>query len=314
MKISSLFDAKARRTPLLSFEFFPPRSPEAAERLFTSVRELSRFQPDFVSVTYGAGGSTRATTAGIAERLQKEYGLSAMAHLTCVGASRAELGAIARDLRARGIENIMALRGDPPRGELAFLAPEAGLSHASELIELLRAEGDSCIGAACYPEKHPESKSIHDDLTHLANKVRSGADFLVTQFVFDAADYVAFVARARRFGICVPILPGVIPLADFDTVLKLAHRCGATVPSHLRAALGSQPQSPQRATRGLELTRDLCDALLRAGAPGIHIYTRNQSDVSPVLDALHLTVAREFDLSPVEPGTRNAAANPSMYT
>lgn len=285
MKIRSLFEAPDA-APSLSFEFFPPRSEEAEQRLFASVKTLCRFRPSFVSITYGAGGSTRDVTAELAERMQKEHGLVTMAHLTCVGASRGELRAIARDLRKRGVENVMALRGDPPRGAGEFAPLPGGLSYASELVRLLRAEFDFSIGAACYPQTHPQSVSVDDDVARLADKVASGADFLVTQFVFEASEYFAFVARARDQGIRVPILPGVVPLSDIDAVLRMASRCGARVPSWIRDELTALNTEAARAARGLELTRELCDALLRGGAPGLHVYTRNQSDIVPVLDEL----------------------------
>lgn len=293
MKISSLFEAPDA-APSLSFEFFPPRSEEAEQRLFASVQTLCRFRPSFVSVTYGAGGSTRDVTARVAERMQKEHGLIAMAHLTCVGSTRVELGAIARDLRERGLQNVMALRGDPPRGAPYFTPVHGGLSYASELIRVLRADFDFSIGAACYPEKHPQSVDAEDDVARLAEKVAAGADFLITQFVFEAAHYFAFVARARRHGIRVPIIPGVVPLSDIDAVLRMASRCGATVPARIRDELTGLKAEPERAARGLEITRELCNALLRGGAPGLHIYTRNQSDIAPVLDELEWPRASGF--------------------
>jgi methylenetetrahydrofolate reductase (NADPH) len=285
MKIRSLFEAPDA-APSLSFEFFPPRSDDAEARLFAAVRALDRYRPSFVSITYGAGGSTRDATAQIAERMQKEHGLVTMAHLTCVGASREELRTIARDLRKRGVENIMALRGDPPRGVGEFAPLPGGLSYASQLVRLLRTEFDFSIGAACYPQKHPQSISVDDDVTRLAEKVASGADFLVTQFVFEASEYFAFVGRAREHGIRVPIIPGVVPLSDIDAVLRMASRCGASVPARIREELTRLDGEPERFARGLEMTRELCDALLRGGAPGIHIYTRNQSDIAKVLDEL----------------------------
>jgi methylenetetrahydrofolate reductase (NADPH) len=284
VKIRDLLGAS---TPSLSFEFFPPKTEAGTQRLFEAVRELQQFRPDFVSVTYGAGGSTRAATADIVERLQREHGLCAMAHLTCVGSSRAELVAIAQSLQARGIENVMALRGDPPQGEPNFRPATHGLSHASDLIRLLRAEADFCVAAACYPEKHPQSLSLDADVARLAEKVAAGADFLITQFIFDAREYFAFVARARRRGIGVPIIPGVLPLTDFDAVLSMATKCCATVPNSIREELANpRDDAAHRTERGLELTRALCEALLAGGAPGLHFYTRNRSDIAPVLGSL----------------------------
>ncbi|MGC4086706.1 MAG: methylenetetrahydrofolate reductase [NAD(P)H] [Polyangiaceae bacterium] len=282
-------EALASGGPSLSFEFFPPRDAAAQDRLFQSVRELSRFQPSFVSVTYGAGGSARGATADIVERLQKELGLCTVAHLTCVGASRAELFATAHDLVARGVENVLALRGDPPRGELNFRPSADGPRYASQLLRLLARDFDFCLGAACYPEKHPEAESLESDLQHLAEKVDAGAEFLLTQLFFDADDYFAFVARARAHGIFTPIVPGILPATDLDTVLAWSKRCGARVPASLLATLESarDDRAAQHAV-GLELTRALCERLLAGGAPGLHLYTRNRSDALPMLEQLDL--------------------------
>jgi methylenetetrahydrofolate reductase (NADPH) len=284
VKIRDVFGGES---PSLSFEFFPPRDSDGVDRLFQSVRALAAFEPSFVSVTCGAGGSTRTTTAEIVERLQKDEGLCAMAHFTCVGSSRAELLAVARDLEARGIENVLALRGDPPKGEASFRAAEGGLSYASELLQLLRAQSRFCLGAACYPEKHPEAATLDMDLARLAEKVNAGAEFLLTQFFFEADDYFSYVARARAHGIRVPIVPGVLPVTDLTAVLSMARKCGATVPASVRERLegGNSDPDAQR-ERGLELTRELCETLLAHGAPGLHLYTRNRSDVIPVLRAL----------------------------
>ncbi|MFZ5897094.1 MAG: methylenetetrahydrofolate reductase [NAD(P)H] [Myxococcota bacterium] len=272
-------------TPSLSFEFFAPREEAGVRRLFGTIEILRRFEPNFVSVTYGAGGSTRTATAEIVERLQKQEGLCAVAHLTCVGASRGELVAIARDLQARGIENVLALRGDPPKGEATFRVAQGGLSYASELLRLLREEADFCLGGACYPEKHPEAESLDLDLARLAEKVEAGAEYLITQLFFDVSDYVSFVERARRFGIHVPIVPGVLPATDLDALLSMAKKCGASVPAELHQELAAL-SGDARFERGVELTLELCRALLAYGVPGLHFYTRNRGEVAHVLEAL----------------------------
>lgn len=272
----------------LSFEFSPPKESLGVERLFDSARKLAAFEPTFVSVTYGAGGSTRGSTSELCQRLIGDEGLCAMAHLTCSGASAEELGQIAADLRARGIENVLALRGDPPRGEARFSAASGGFSHASELIRFLRADFDFGIAAACYPEKHAEAPSLDVDLERLREKVEAGAQFLITQLFFEPALYVDFVAQARAAGIRVPILPGVLPATDLPALQRMCARCEAGVPEFVVQALGRHQHDPRAMLEaGLELTLAQCRALLEAGAPGLHFYTRNRwVETAAVLERL----------------------------
>lgn len=276
MKIAQLF---ARREPVFSFEFFPPKSDEAVEQLMSTVADLgAALAPGYVSVTYGAGGGTRARTLECVRRIRGELGLTAMAHLTCVGHTAGELTTIVRELQDAGVENVLALRGDPPKGESTFVATAGGFRHASELVRHLRSGFDLCLGGACYPEKHPEAPSAAADLAHLVDKVRAGVDFLVTQLFFDAADYFAFVARARAAGITVPIVPGIMPITNVAQIERFTTMCGARIPSDLAARLAPHREDPAAVMAiGLEHATLQCRELLAGGAPGLHFYTLNKS-------------------------------------
>lgn len=273
MKISSLF---AQGKPVFSFEFFPPKDDAGTEALYrVIVDELKPLGPSFVSVTYGAGGSTRDRTLALVGRIQNEIGLTAMAHLTCVGASREELGAVLDRLKHLGIENVLALRGDPPKGETAFRPVEGGFAHAADLVALVRARDGFCIGAACYPEGHVESRDRAADLVFLKRKADAGADFLVTQLFFDPEDYVDFVRRARAIGIVQPIVPGIMPVGNLEQVKRFTALCGARIPATLLKRLEAAPQDAARI--GIEHAIAQCRELLARGAPGIHFYTLNKS-------------------------------------
>lgn len=275
MKIRDKFLVEART---FSFEFSPPRTPEAAARLFETASRLRRLAPTFVSVTYGAGGSTRRNTIEIVSRLQQELGLTAAAHLTCVGHSRAELGEILAELGSRGIENLMLLRGDPPQNEPSFVPAPDGFRHAFELVRLARSSGDFSIGVAGYPEVHPESIDRRHDLENLRAKVDSGADFVVTQLFFDNDDYFEFVDGARALGVSRRIIPGVMPALSWPQIQRMAKLCGARVPEALARDLEAAGEDRVRAERvGIRWATAQCEDLLRRGAAGIHLYTLNQS-------------------------------------
>jgi methylenetetrahydrofolate reductase (NADPH) len=272
-------DSLGQGRPIFSFEFFPPKTDEAARKLMETVRDLKEMiAPDFVSVTYGAGGSTRARTMEVVTRIQGDLGIPSMAHLTCVGASRGEIREVVDKLTAEGIENILALRGDPPKGEAEFRVAEDGFGHANELIAFLREGYDVCIGAACYPEKHPESPSPDDDLRWTRAKVDAGAAFLTTQLFFDHTDYFAFVERARAAGIGVPIIPGIMPITNVAQIERFTKMCGATIPDPLLERLHRyQDDAALVMATGIEHAIQQCRALLDAGAPGLHFYTLNKS-------------------------------------
>jgi len=275
-RIEGLF---GRDKPVFSFEFFPPRNDEAANRLIQTVEELgSMYEPDFVSVTYGAGGSTRGRTLELVTRIQSELGLTAMAHLTCVGHTRDELRGVLDRLREGGIRNILALRGDPPKGESEFREVEGGFRHGSELASFVRERGGFSIGGACYPESHPESSSPEDDLRWTKHKVECGVDFLVSQIFFDDADYFSYVERARAAGIKVPIVPGIMPITNVAQIERFTRMCGARIPDDLHKRLTKFQDDPSVVMAiGIEHAIRQCRELLEGGAPGIHFYTLNKS-------------------------------------
>ncbi len=261
-----------------SFEFSPPRTPDAIEKLFQTAERLRRLSPTFVSVTYGAGGSTRRNTIDIVARLGAELRLTAAAHLTCVGHSQGELHEILTELGSRGIENLMLLRGDPPRDQPSFVPAPDGFANAYQLVRLARSLGDFSIGVAGYPEGHQECSDAARDLDHLKAKVESGADFVVTQLFFANDDYFSFVARARSIGIACRIIPGVMPALSWPQIQRMAKLCGASIPAALARNLEAAGEDRARSERvGIDWAMAQCEELLRRGAPGIHLYTLNQS-------------------------------------
>ena len=269
-------DYLATGRPSCSFEFFPPKTPAGVEALFATVADLRDLEPSFVSVTYGAGGSTRELTIELVQRIKRETGIEAMAHLTCVGHGREELRGILRQLAAGGIENIMALRGDPPKGEAEFVRPADGFGYGSELIAFIRSEPefDFCLGGGCYPEVHVECSDADQDLANLAEKVASGVDFLVTQLFFDNERYFRFVERARAAGITLPIIPGIMPVTN--NVARL-ERFGAHLPAALREIVDQCADEAALIEAGIAWATAQCRELLDAGVPGLHCYTRTQS-------------------------------------
>ena len=273
-------DRLAAGQPSISFEFFPPKSDEAGAQLERTIAELSALEPAFVSVTYGAGGSTREKTLEIVSRIRQQTGIEAMAHLTCVGATREEIGAVVTRLAATGVSNILALRGDPPKGETTFSAVDGGFSYASELIAFIRAaHGMSLsVGGAAYPEKHVECANPAVDLKNLKRKVDAGVDFLITQLFFDNRRYWEFCEQARAAGIRVPIIPGIMPITNAAQVERFTVACGATLPFQLAEELDNRRTDPQAVMQlGVAHATAQCIDLLRGGAPGIHFYTLNRS-------------------------------------
>lgn len=272
-------DAIGRDGPVFSFEFFPPKTPRGEENLFRVIDSLRQLHPTFVSVTYGAGGSTRDRTVDLVCRIKHEVGIEAMAHLTCVGASRAEIDAVLQRLAAGGIENVLALRGDPPRDRPVFEPPPDGFAHASDLVAFIRRRGfPFALGGAGYPEGHVECPDREQDMRHLKIKVDAGLDFIITQLFFDNEDYFSFVARARAHGITVPVIPGIMPVTNIGQIERFTALCGATIPATLRARLAAVANDEEAVRRvGIEYATAQCRDLLARGAPGIHFYTLNQS-------------------------------------
>lgn len=239
---------------------------------------LVPLEPAFVSVTYGAGGSTRTRTIEVVKALKRDLGLEAMAHLTCVSASTSELRAVLHEIEEAGIENVLALRGDPPRGADHFTPQPDGLAYASDLVELVSGEFGFCVGGACYPEKHIEAVDFASDLKHLQSKVQAGAQFLITQLFFDNEKYFVFVEKVRRMGIDVPIIPGIMPITNVDQVSRFTSMCGATLPDRLVVELEGRKEQPEAILDlGVAYATLQCVDLLAAGVPAIHFYTLNKS-------------------------------------
>ena len=277
MKIRELL---ARGCPSFSFEFFPPKSDEAAAQLENTIAELKELEPTFVSVTYGAGGSTREKTIDIVSRIKSETGIEAMAHLTCVGSTREELESVIDRLTEAGVENVLALRGDPPKGQTVFTAVEGGFRYANELVDMIRERygANLSVGGAGYPERHTECFNPHVDLMNLKRKVDAGVDFLITQLFFDNRRYFEFVDRARSVGIRVPIIPGIMPITNAGQVERFTSSCGATLPFQLAAELDRRRNDPSGVLQlGVAHATAQCIELLMGGAPGIHFYTLNRS-------------------------------------
>jgi len=288
MRIDQLI--KDSSEPLFSFEFFPPKTEEGERNLLEAVEALKPLDPAFVSVTYGAGGSTRDKTLEVVDRIRTEYGLEAMAHFTCVSATVDELRSTLDSLTELGVENVLALRGDPPDGG-EWTATEGGLTYSSELVELIDREYPHfAIGAACFPETHIAASSAEDDLQHLKEKVDAGADMLVTQLFFDNELYFDFVDRARAIGIEVPIIPGVMPITNVAQITRITQLCGSELPAELQSELKSRADNPEAVQEfGVAFATLQCAELLAGGAPGIHFYTLNRSPATrAIMSALRL--------------------------
>ena len=274
--ISELF---AQQRPLRSLEFFPPRDDAGVEALRATATALKRMNPDFVSVTYGAGGTTRDRTAQVSAMLKNDFGFTVMPHLTCVGHSRAELAGIADRIHAGGFRNIMTLRGDPPKGETTFTPYQDGLRYASDLVALLKSRhSDFCLGVGGYPEKHPEASSLAFDLENLKRKVDAGAAFITTQLFFDNAVYYRFVERCRAAGITVPIVPGIMPVLSLKQIQRFTTMCGTTLPPQLITRLEVAAENPDVVEIiGVDWALTQIRGLLANRAPGYHLYILNRA-------------------------------------
>ena len=284
MRIADRFKQPASAGPVFSFEFFPPKTPEAVERLYATAKELATHRPGFVSVTYGAGGSTRHLTVDLVTRIKREIGVETMAHLTTVGHTKEELVQVLDQLAAGGIENVLALRGDPPKGQGRFVKTEGGFEYGQELARFIKANYSFCIGGAAYPERHPDAPDLETDLRHLKEKVESGAEFLITQLFFDPVHYFRFVERARAIGIDVPIVPGIMPVTNVAQIHRFTSMCGASIPESLRDLLDRVKDDEQAVIAvGVEWASDQARRLLAGGAPGIHFYTLNRSHSSQMV-------------------------------
>lgn len=283
--ISGLFAQKPH--PLRSLEFFPPKDEAGVEVLRQTAKTLKRIAPDFVSVTYGAGGSTRERTAQVSRILREEIGFTVMPHLTCVGHTRDELNAVADNLFTGGYRNIMTLRGDPPKGQTEFVPYKDGLRYGSDLVALLKARHpEFCLGVGGYPEKHPEAPSLEVDLDNLKRKVDAGASFVTTQLFFDNAVYYRFVEKCRARGITVPIVPGIMPVLSLKQIKRFTEMCGAHLPPHLVTRLEVAAEDADVVEMiGLDWALDQIRGLLANGAPGYHLYIMNRAKSALALAA-----------------------------
>jgi methylenetetrahydrofolate reductase (NADPH) len=266
------------RRPVFSFEFFPPKSEEGRRTLETTLEVLKDDSPDYVSMTYGAGGSTRNATVELSRWIKHDLGIEAMAHLSCVGEPRERLADILDQIEGAGVENVLALRGDPPRGESEWQPHFGGLSYSVELIRLIRERSELCVGAACFPEIHPDAPDRRSDLRYAREKQEAGAAFLITQLFFDNELYFDFVEEARAAGINVPIIPGIMPITNLGQIKRFTEMCGASIPEELERQLNGRADDPEAvAELGVAYATLQCSDLLARGAPGIHFYTLNRS-------------------------------------
>ncbi|MFZ1866602.1 MAG: methylenetetrahydrofolate reductase [NAD(P)H] [Polyangiales bacterium] len=277
MRIADLYTSG--RGPVLSLEFFTPKNTAGRQGLFRAIERLQTIEPGFVSITCGAAGTTRERTADLAIEVQEKFGIPTMAHLVCTGTTKSELDATLRYMQARGIHNILALRGDPPRGDEHWRPVEGGFRYASELTAFVQAGFSLGIGGACYPEKHHEAPSLEADIRNLKRKVEAGAEFLITQLFFDNDKYWRFVEAVRAEGIHVPIVPGIMPLLSLANLQRIASLSpGTTIPRSLEAALRDAGDDDEAGLRaGVDFAAEQCRDLLRGGAPGLHFYTLNRS-------------------------------------
>jgi len=270
-------------TPSLSFEFFPPKDDIGFWDLYKTIESLKPLAPTYVSVTYGAGGSTRRKTIDLVERIKKDIGIEPMAHLTCVGADRTEIARVLDEFRANNIDNVLPLRGDPPQGELKFTPVEGGFRYASELVAFVRARtGDWFhIEVACYPEYHPQTRTAAEEVRNFKKKVDAGANAAITQYFYNADAYFRFVDECRAAGLTLPIVPGVMPIGNYSQLARFSDACGAEIPRWMRVKLeGYRDDSASIRAFGLDVVTALCEKLLAAGAPGLHFYTLNQAALS----------------------------------
>jgi methylenetetrahydrofolate reductase (NADPH) len=298
MRIDQILE---ERRPCFSFEFFPPKDDEGTERLFQTISELENDEPAFVSVTYGALGSTRDRTLNVVRRIKQETDIEPMAHFTCVGATVEELRATLDEMRDIGIDNVLALRGDPPQGETEWRQTPGGLKYSTELIELITSEYPFAVGAASFPEVHPEAPDLEHDLRFMHKKVEAGSTFLITQLFFDNDLYFEFVEAARERGIDVPIVPGIIPVTNYKQLKRITSMCGASIPDDFERELAARQEDPEAVKDlGVSFATLQCADLLARGAPGIHFYTLNKSPATrAILAALRASRPWDRALEPV---------------
>ena len=275
MKISEKLKSSS---PVFSFEFFPPKDEAGFQSLFEAIGRLKSANPAFVSVTYGAGGSTRSKTVDLVGKIKNDIEIESMAHLTCVGHQKEEIVSVLESLHTLEIDNVLALRGDPPKGDEKFVKTEGGFGYANELVSFIKSKSSFCVGAACYPEGHIECPNLTIDMDNLKRKVDAGVDFLITQLFFDNKYYFDFIDKTVQAGINIPIIPGIMPILNIKQSQRFTKMCGATISDSLLAKFdGVQDNLEKVREIGINHAIDQCKDLLRSGAPGIHFYTLNRS-------------------------------------
>jgi methylenetetrahydrofolate reductase (NADPH) len=275
MKISEKLKSSS---PVFSFEFFPPKDEAGFQSLFETIGKLKPANPAFVSVTYGAGGSTRSKTVDLVGKIKNDIAIESMAHLTCVGHQKDEIVSVLESLQNLRIENVLALRGDPPMGEKKFIKTEGGFGYGNELVSFIKTNFSFCVGAACYPEGHIECRELSLDMDNLKRKVDAGVDFLITQLFFDNRHYFDFINKAIQQGINIPIIPGIMPVLNLKQSQRFTKMCGASLSDSLLAKFDGIQNDPDKVREiGINHAIDQCSDLLRLGAPGIHFYTLNRS-------------------------------------
>jgi methylenetetrahydrofolate reductase (NADPH) len=275
MKISEKLKSSS---PVFSFEFFPPKDEAGFQSLFEAIGRLKSANPAFVSVTYGAGGSTRSKTVDLVGKIKNDIEIESMAHLTCVGHQKEEIVSVLESLHTLEIDNVLALRGDPPKGDEKFVKTEGGFGYANELVSFIKSKSSFCVGAACYPEGHIECPNLKIDMDNLKRKVDAGVDFLITQLFFDNKYYFDFIDKTVQAGINIPIIPGIMPILNIKQSQRFTKMCGATISDSLLAKFdGVQDNLEKVREIGINHAIDQCKDLLRSGAPGIHFYTLNRS-------------------------------------
>lgn len=273
-----IIDLLKNKKLCFSCEFFPPKTEEGIPQLYDTIRETKKLNPGYISVTYGAGGGTKDKTLEIVRKAKNEIGIETMAHLTCVGHSKSEIRAILIQLKNFGIENIIALRGDPPKGEAEFRPHPDGFKYACELASFIRASFDFCIAVAGYPEGHPECPDQETDWDYLSGKVAAGGDFIVTQLFFNNQDFFHFEKRMKEKGVQAPIVPGIMPITNFHQIVRFTQSCGAHMPEKLLKELEPLQNDPDAVQRyGIQYATRQCEELIARGVPGIHFYTLNKS-------------------------------------
>jgi methylenetetrahydrofolate reductase (NADPH) len=275
MKISEKLKSSS---PVFSFEFFPPKDEAGFQSLFETIEKLKPANPAFVSVTYGAGGSTRSKTLDLVGKIKNEIAIESMAHLTCVGHQKDEIVSVLESLQNLRIENVLALRGDPPMGKKKFIKTEGGFGYGNELVSFIKSKFSFCVGAACYPEGHIECPDLSIDMDNLKRKVDAGVDFLITQLFFDNRHYFDFIYKARQEGVNIPIIPGIMPVLNLKQSQRFTKMCGASLSEPLLAKFDGVQDDPDKVREiGINHAIDQCKDLLRLGVPGIHFYTLNRS-------------------------------------